>query len=124
MFTYRVSELVASTNKVLILDNGRRSFDVDFLNNSFVDSVLTRLCSPGLPADSGLSLHFEHLRSDESLPVIDIYLNLERIDRPDNKNYVDSMSLYGIVESTVEGSGQDRVYEMEEVFARVCGQAN
>ena len=126
MSTYRVFELIGSTNSTFTLksESGRHSVTVDFVHGPEADTILRQLCSDGLRSGSGLSLHFEHLRSDDPLPAIDVYLNLENVNTPDEKNYIGSMGLYGIVESTVDGTGQDRIFDVGAVFIRVCLQSN
>jgi len=111
MSTYRVSELLASTNRSHVLDGDRLTIVVDYLQKDEVASILEQLCTSGLPGDGILSMHFEHLRSDDALPPIDIYLG---------EHYIDSMALYGIAESSAEGPGQDRTFDVTEVFATAC----
>ena len=127
MSDYRISNLIASTNSPFVLDDHHQTVAVDFLDNFKVDSLLTQLCSDGLRAGSGLSLHFENLRSKDLLPPIDIYLNVD--NKPKEDNYIGSMGLYGINESSADsdghkGSGQNRIFDVAPVFAKVCSQSN
>ena len=113
MSTYRVSELLASTHKAFVFEGDRHTISIDFISKPEVASILKRLCSASLPAGSGLSLHLEGLKSLDVLPVIDVFLD---------GNEVGSMGLYGIAESTAEGLGQDRVFDVAEAFVAACGR--
>jgi tyrosinase len=127
MSAYRVSDLIASTHSTFVLNNDRHTVVVGFLNNFNVGPLLMRLCSDGFRSGSGLSLHFENLRSKDLLPAIDVYLNPENTAK--EKNYIGSMGLYGLSESSAEpgghdGSGQNRIFDVGEVFTKVCDQPN
>lgn len=127
MSFYRLSKLIASTRNAIVLNDDRQTAVVHFLDDIDVDPLLTSLCSNGLSAGSGLSLHFENLRSNDWVPAIDIFLNVE--NTPKDKNYIGSMGLYGLYESSAEsggqdGSGQNRIFDVGPVFTEVCHQLN
>ena len=129
MSKYNVSKLIASTNKASTLNNYSRTVILDFINDYDIDTLLTQSGSNELRLDSNLSLHFENLMGNDSLPVIDIYLNLENENVPNDDNYAGSMALYGLSESSAEShehdaSGQNRVFDVAKVFKTVCEQSN
>ena len=63
------------------------------------------------------------------LPVIDIYLNVERGNEPAERNYLGSMALYGLSESSLkssehDGAGQERIFDVGEVFTKIYNQSD
>jgi hypothetical protein len=126
---YSVSQLIASTSISFLLKNDSRTIVIDFMNNFDIDSLLMQLHSDGFHSDKNLSLHFDNIKGNDLLPVIDIYLNLEQENRPKENNFVGSMALYGLGESSVkthehDGAGQHRVFDVGQVFNKVRSQSN
>jgi hypothetical protein len=126
---YRVSQLIASNNADFSLKNDSRTIVISFMNNYDIDPILVKLRSADLNSGSNLSLHFEHLTGNNFLPVIEVYLNLDNENEPKETNYVGSMALYGLKESSRVshghvGSGQDWTFDVGEVFNKVRGQSN
>lgn len=125
---YRASQLIASANN-FTLKNDSRTIPIDFMNSCDIDSILMQLRSDGFHSGKSLSLHFENLRGNDWVPVIDIYLNLDQESMPKEKNYVGSMALYGLGESSIasrehDGSGQHRVFDVGQVFNKVYRESN
>ena len=126
---YRVSQIIASTKSNFLWKNDSHTIVVGFMDDCNIDSLLKQLSSNGSHSGKNLSLRFENLKGNDLLPVIDIYLNLEQENTPKEKNYVGSMGLYGLAESSIEspghdGSGQHRIFDVGQVFNSVCTQAN
>jgi hypothetical protein len=121
---FRVSQPLASANVNFSLKNDSQTIVVDFMNNYDIDALLWR----NYPGDI-FSLHFENLRGNDLLPVIDVYMNLEDERAPEDKNYVGSMALYGLSDSSANskaphGPGQHRVFDVGQVFRNVSSQSN
>jgi hypothetical protein len=126
---YKVSILIASTNNSFALKNDSSTIAIDFMNDYDIDPLLLQLHSDGFHSGKLLSLHFENLRGNDLLPVIDIYLNLDEENKPKETNYVGSMALYGLGESSTvshkhDGYGQDRIFDAGKVFSKVRRQTN
>jgi hypothetical protein len=126
---YRVSKLIASASVNFSLKNDSGTIVIDFINNCDIDSLLMELSSDDFDLGNCLSLHFENLKGNDLLPVVDVYLNLYDECVPNEKNYVGAMALYGLSESSTEshehdGSGQHRVFDVSQVFSTVCSQCN
>ncbi len=129
MSTYRVSQLIASNNINFRLKNDSRTFVIAFADNFDIDPILMKLRSDSTRSGNNLSLHFENLKGNNFLPVIEVYLNLDRENKPEETNYVGSMALYGLKESSTvsdehDGSGQDWKFDVGQVFNKVRGQSN
>jgi hypothetical protein len=123
MSTYRTSQLIASTSSSFQLRNDSRTIVVDFKKGYNIDSLLKQLHSGD--SKKSLSLHLQHIKGSEVLPPIDVYLNLEHGNEPNDSNYVGSMGLYGLPESSEhDGSGQDKIFNVGPVFSRVRDQRN
>lgn len=129
MAMYYASQLIASSGNNFRLMNESRTILVDFTSDSNIDFILTQFRS-NIPDFRGrLSLHFENMTGDGMLPVIDIYLNLERWNEPAEKNYLGSMALYGLSESSVkssenDGAGQERIFDVGQAFNKIHNQSN
>lgn len=129
MAMYHASQLIASSDINFRLMNESRTIIVDFTNDGNIDLILTQF-SPNSAGPRGrLSLHFENITGDGMLPVIDIYLNLERENEPAEKNYLGSMALYGLSESSVkstehDGEGQERIFDAGPIFIKMHQQSN
>jgi hypothetical protein len=126
---YHASYLIASSGSSFSLNNDSGTIGISFMNDCDIDALLMQLRTEGFRSGNGLTLHFEHIRGNALLPVIDIYLNLEQKNKPEKRNYVGAMALYGIGESSEEstehdGAGQDRVFDVGPVFSRVRNQSN
>lgn len=126
---YSASQLIASASVNFSLKNDSHTIVVDFKDNCDIGSLLKQHGSDGLNSGKNLSLHFENLRGNDLLPVIDIYLNLGDERAPTDKNYVGAMALYGLGESSAEsgeqhGAGQHRVFDVSRVFHTVSSQLN
>jgi tyrosinase len=126
---YRISKLIASTNASFSLKNNSQTVAVTFLENWNIETLLLQIDSQSSGSAKNLSLHFENIRGNDLLPVIDVYLNLERENMPEENNYVGSMGLYGLGESSTpsqehDGAGQERLFDVGAVFARVHSQSN
>jgi len=126
---YKTSTLIASTHTSFRLKNDSNTIVIDYEENCDIDSLLLQLHSTGSSSGKNLSLHFEKLKGDDGLPNIDIYLNLEQPNSPNEKNYVGTLSLYGLGGSSTPspgygGSGQSMVFDAGEVFSKVRKQSN
>ena len=122
MSTYRTSQLIASTSSSFQLRNDSRTIVVDFKKEYNIDSLLKQLHSG---SNKSLSLHLQHIKGSDVLPPIDVYLNLEQGNEPNDSNYVGSMGLYGLPESSENGgTGQDKIFNVGPVFSRVRAQRN
>jgi hypothetical protein len=124
MSTYRISQLLASTDNLSWKGNVQ-AITISFVNHNDIDESLSQFRSVGFNSGHSLSLLFENMRGNDLIPVIDIYLNLDKEDKPEEENYVGSMALYGLGESSAnDGYGQDRVFDVGEIFSKVNKQAN
>lgn len=129
MSAYRSSQLIASAHVDFSLKNDARTITIDFRDDSATKAILQQLHSPDFLSRFNLSLHFENLKGNDVLPVIDVYLNLENEFLPEETNYVGSMALYGIVESSTasaehDGSGQHRIFNAGQAFVNAYNQSN
>ncbi|TWJ03199.1 hypothetical protein JN11_00736 [Mucilaginibacter frigoritolerans] len=124
MSTYRISQLIASTDN-FSWKGDVQTIVIDFVNHNDIDESLSQFRSTGFNSGHSLSLLFENMRGNDLVPVIDIYLNLDQEDKSEEKNYVGSMALYGLGESSAnDGAGQDRVFDVGEVFSQLHNQPN
>jgi hypothetical protein len=126
---FRNSQLIASSHKNLSFKNDRHTIVVKFINNFDIASLLIQFNSNKFHSRNNLSLHFENIQGNDSSPVIDVYLNLEQENISKIKNYVGTMSLFGLEESSMnskdhKGKGQHRIFNIEEVFRKVYHQKN
>lgn len=126
---YHVSQLIASANVNFLLKNDARTIVVDFLDNSFVDALLKQLPSSDFSATYELLLHFENITGNDLLPVIDVYLNPERENAPEEKNFVGSMALYGLGERSTpskehDGSGLHVILKAGRPFCEASRHLN
>ena len=129
MAMYHASQLIASSDNNFRLMNESRTVICDFTDDSNIDFILTQFRSNNQGPRGRLSLHIENITGDGMLPVIDIYLNLERENEPAEKNYLGSMALYGLSESSAktsenDGAGQERVFDAGQVFNKMHNQSN
>ena len=129
MAMYYASQLIASSDNNFRLTNESRNVIVNFTSDSNIDFVLTQFRSNSPDFRGRLSLHFENITGDGALPVIDIYLNLERENERGEKNYLGSMALYGLSESSVksleyDGAGQERIFDAGPIFIKIHQQSN
>lgn len=126
---YRITTLIAATTNDALLKNDFCTVGITFINNCDIDSILMQIRLDNIVSGKTLSLHFENLRGNDVLPVIDVYLNLEQESTPREKNYIGSLGLYGLPESSTDsselyGSGQHRVFDVSRVFNKVRNQSN
>lgn len=126
---YRASQLIAATDKPFTMKGDPRTIVVGFVNNLDINSILVQLPSNGTGPDNNLSLNFEHITSNDTVPVIDIYLNLDGPGAQTGQNYVGPMSLYGLAESSAksdghDGGGQLRIFDVSGVFRGISKQPN
>ena len=129
MAMYHASQLIASSDINFRLTNESRTIIVDFTSDDNIDFILTQFRSNRPDFRGRLSLHFENMTGDGMLPVIDIYLNLESENEPAEKNYLGSMALYGLSESSAkssehDGAGQERIFDAGQVFTKVYNQSD
>jgi hypothetical protein len=96
---------------------------IGFMNNCDIGSILMQFTSDGPNPGKNLSLHFENLRGNDLLPVIDVYLNLGQGEAPNDKNYAGSMALYGLGENS-DGPGLHEIFDVSGVFLKVRSQSN
>ncbi|MBS1664160.1 MAG: hypothetical protein JST68_24155 [Bacteroidetes bacterium] len=94
------SNLVASTSGAIVINGDRQMVSVEVLNDFRVEpeGVGTGGVGAGR-VGGGFSLHFEDLKSKDTIPIIDVYLG---------PNYIGSMGLYGLNED----SGMNQVFEL------------
>ncbi len=126
---YSVSQIIASTSNNFELKNDSHTIVIDFMNNFDINSLLILFHSSGFHSRNTLSLHLENISGSGSLPVIDIYLNLNQENLPNEKNHVGSMALYGLSASSNKSiehstSGQNRIFDVAHVFNEVRNQSN
>ena len=129
MAMYHASQLIASSDINFRLTNESSTIIVDFTSDDNIDFILTQFRSNRPDFRGRLSLHFENMTGDGMLPVIDIYLNLERENEPAEKNYLGSMALYGLSECSAEssehdGAGQERIFDVGQIFTKIYNQSN
>ncbi len=121
MSTYRVFKLIASSDAGFSLTNDAREIVVRFAGDFDMNTVLQKLVDH---SGSGLSLHLEHMTGNDLVPNIDVHLNHGNQHEQAEENYVGSMGLYGLGESSASlaennGAGQERVFEVTPVFAKM-----
>jgi hypothetical protein len=126
---YSVSQLIATTNSKHTLKKGNNTIVVDLLKDFDIDTLLQELRTSEFSTKSSLSLRLEQLQGNDLLPIIDIYLNLEQKNLPNELHYVGSMGLYGLGESSTasneqDGYGQNKIFDVGMVFDEVYKQSN
>lgn len=124
MQAYRSSQLLASTDSGFSLTDHSRALTLYFSGSSELNSLMESFKKADFQSRYDLSLRFENLKGNDSLPIIDVYLNLADEQIPQEDHYVGSMALYGLGESSEEtekhpGSGQDRVFDIGSTFTKV-----
>lgn len=119
------SELIAllENRENVLLSTFPLTIRVNFIDSQRTKSILQNI-SANSETHSNLSLHILHIRGFETIPLINVYLNIE--NNPSGEEFlVGSMALYGLQRSSQPGGiGLHEVWDATKVFELASQQEN
>jgi hypothetical protein len=123
----RSTHLIASTTYPIEINSKSTTIVLRFADGVDIDQIVNSINSG--TSGNGLSLIFEKIKGYNIFPNVEVYLNLEKDDVPDEKSYVGSISLYGLKQSSAKsqgqaGSGHDKVFDVSKAFINFQGRPN
>ncbi len=124
MLRYTSSELIAAANPNALVIYPSTVISIPFLQNSTVKTRLSEFKRTDWSSEQRVFVHFEELCGKGSFPIVDVHLNIGRSPESSDQNYVGSLGLYGLQESSTpslerKGEGMSAVLDVSSVMQRL-----
>jgi len=109
---YRQSTILASTAAPFVAD--QKHLQIQLQPDSTIDlaDILHRIHAAHFDPGQNISLHFDHMHSEQPFPVMDIYLDITGRASVEENNRVGALSVFGIADS----SGKHRVFDVSRLL--------